>query len=232
MIPHVRPLSHRHHTRFIFLTSSSLVSWIAALQALQSSPLITLRASGWRYLFPATQRHIGKVRITAQAGRFGGKIVFCVVCITHKRFPHERLEISTRQSPISRCIIWSTTTWVHEPSLIWCFLQISPPITFHVMELVLFVFFDVNSPGFALQGGDKSPSFGVDLSLFALHSLWHHTECMSLMSFYRLLLTSPYGRATYGYTIRQSLMGFSDALANLQHTCDIDIDIELYITVH
>jgi hypothetical protein len=33
MIRHVRPLSHRHHTRFIFLTSTSLVSWIAALQA-------------------------------------------------------------------------------------------------------------------------------------------------------------------------------------------------------
>jgi hypothetical protein len=92
-----------------------------------SSPLITLRASGWRYLFPATQRHIGKVRITAQAGRFGGKIVFCVVCITHKRFPHERLEISTRQCSIGRCTVWSTTTWVHEPSLIWCFYKYPLP---------------------------------------------------------------------------------------------------------
>jgi hypothetical protein len=94
---------------------------------------------------------------------------------------------------------------------------------------VLFVFVDVNSRVFAFVEGDESPFFffGVGLSFFALRFGFAQSVSVRylFLMFFSQVFTAEF---TYGYTIRQSLMGFGNCIGGRtfeQHTCDIDIDV-------
>lgn len=140
-------------------------------------------------------------------GGFGGKIVFC---ITHKKIPPRATLKFLQGGTQSVVLLYGLTTiWAHEPFLFLCFYKYPHPITFHVKELLLFVSLDVNSQGSAFLEGDKSPSFGVGLFSLLLCTWKSHRVYELDTSFSCYSYTSLYGRATYGYTIRQSLMGLS-----------------------
>jgi hypothetical protein len=127
-----------------------------------------------------------------------------------------------------RCTVWSATCFGLVSLLSFGFsYKYPPPITFHVKELVLFVFVDVNSRVFAFVEGDKSPCFWSWSLSFALRFGFAQSVSVGYL-FLMFFLTSRYGRVTYGYTIRQSLMGFGNCIGGRtlgQHTCDIDIDV-------